>query len=239
MIALGEKYKNIKWLPLALPKFKVDNFNAFQEIFEREKIAIIDQEDSTFVQEFNGLHITSNALIDFNIHDLYNNGRMTKQQYSNETGYRQGRDTIGRFTKKLYKHKAFFKIVSDIMMRLPIIRISNILVLETIKDVAPHREQSWVWKFPTEFRIILHDENTEPTIYVTDIESGDTHYIEFPDDTNTVCWSNGTQLYGIDYHGKTSYQLVVNAIIDPVRLEKLLDDSIAKYHGHLNYKLDL
>jgi hypothetical protein len=99
--------------------------------------------------------------------------------------------------------------------------------------VLPHREQSWVWKCPTEFRIMLHDENTEPTIYVTNIQTGKTTYIDLPSDTNSFAWSNGNYIYGIDYHGKKSYQLVVNAIWDSNKLEKLLENSLQKYHAIL------
>jgi hypothetical protein len=237
MTELGNRYSNIKWLPLALPKFELGNYSEFKTIWDRESIEILKTDDPTDLAEFKGLHITSNALIDFNIHDLYIDGRMSKQQLSTETGYRQGREVVGAYTKKLYKHKFFFNIISEIMFKMPISKLSNILILETIKDVRPHREQSWVWKCPTEFRITVYGDGAPPTIYVSDIETGETLYIDLPNDTNSFCWSNGTQVYGVDYYEKPSFQIVVNAVLDTEKLKTLLDSSIAKYKDVLNYKL--
>jgi hypothetical protein len=119
---------------------------------------------------------------------------------------------------------------------MPIHKLSNILVLETLQDIKPHREQSWVWQCPTEFRINIYDDQ-QPKVYVSDIETGETLYIDLPDDTNSFCWSNGTQVYGIDYYNKPSFQIVVNAVLDTEKLKTLLDSSIAKYKDQLNYKL--
>jgi hypothetical protein len=228
MHELEKKYSDITWLPLALPKFELGDINEFKEIWERESIEIKPAHEPNAVANFKGMHITSNCLLDFNLHDLYKNGRLTSPQISDENGYHQGRDIVGVYTKKLYKHKFFFNIVSQVMDTFPISEISNMMILETIKDVAPHKEQSWSWTCPTEFRIMLHDENTQPTVYVIDA-AGNKSYIDLPDDTNSVCWSNGTHSYGIDYHGKPSYQLVVNAVWNSKKIDALLERSIEKY----------
>lgn len=229
MTQLERQYSKLSWLPLALPKFELGDINEFKEIWNRESIEIKKVNDPTYLTEFKGMHITSNCLLDFNLHDLYKNGRLTTTQISDENGYHQGREVVGAYTKKLYKHKFFFNIISQIMDTFPIGEISNMMILETVNDVAPHREQSWSWKCPTEFRIMLHDENTQPTMYVSDIETGETTYIDLPNDTNSFCWSNGTKVYGIDYHGKPSYQLVVNAVWSLKKLNDLLGRSINKY----------
>ena len=103
------------------------------------------------------------------------------------------------------------------------------MILEPVRDVAAHREQSWCWRCPTEFRSMIADANSEPTVYVADIETGEVNYIDLPNDTTSFCWSNGTKVYGVDYHGKPSYQLVVNAIWDSARMRDLLTRSINKY----------
>lgn len=233
MQELGEKFKDLSWLPLNLPRFELGDLSLFDEIWQRESIELRNINDPNYVTEFKGLHITANCLLDFNLHDLYVNGKMSKVQISDAGGYTQGREVVGTWTKKLYKHKFFFNLISQVMDTFPIRQISNMLILETVNDVIPHREQSWVWKCPTEFRIMLHDENTEPTMYVSNIETGQTSYIDLPDDTNSVCWSNGTHVYGIDYHGKKSYQLVVNAVWDSNKLEDLVERSMEKYHAIL------
>ncbi len=229
MLTVGEKYKDLSWLPLDLPKIQIEDFSTFEEIWQRESIEIIKADDPNWQPEFRGLHISANCLLDFNLHDLYINGKMTKIQISDEAGYSQGRSIVGKYAKKLYKNKFFFNLISQVMDLFPIEQISNVLILEQLRDIAPHREQSWVWKCPTEFRVMLHDENTQPNIYVANIESGEGNYVNLPNDTNSFCWSNGTHVYGIDYHEKKSYQLVVNAVWNANKVDKLVQRSISKY----------
>lgn len=227
--SIERKYKELSWLPLDIPKISFDDFNFFEEIWQRESIEIKKVDDDSWSPEFKGLHITANCLLDFNLHDLYSNGKMTKVQVSDEKGYSQGRSIIGKYNKKLYKHKFFFNMISQIMDLFPVEQISNMLIVEQLRNVDAHREQSWYWKCPTEFRIMLHDENTEPNFYVADIETGKVSFIDLPKDTNSFCWSNGTHVYGIDYHGKKSYQLILNAVWSPEKMDALLSRSISKY----------
>lgn len=227
--SVERKYKDLSWLPLDIPKITFDDFNFFEELWQKESIEIKKIDDDNWNPEFKGLHITANCLLDFNLHDLYSNGKMTKVQVSDEKGYSQGRSIIGKYSKKLYKHKFFFNMISQIMDLFPIEQISNMLIVEQLRNVEAHREQSWYWKCPTEFRIMLHDENIVPNFYVANIETGKISYIDLPEDTNSFCWSNGTHVYGIDYHGKKSYQLILNAVLSPEKMDNLLSRSISKY----------
>ena len=243
---IGKIYQNLSWTALNIPKITLDDFEKFKEIWNREKIEIrrlLPSEDEPYNEidhplgdyssykrvEFHGLHITCNATLDFNIHDLYVNGRLKKAQYSNEEGFRQGRTAQGTFTKKLYKDKFFSNLLVQIMDNFPIRVLNNVMILETIDDVLPHREQTWAWQCPTEFRIFLQDYNDKPTMYLSHIQNGQINYINLPEETNSFCWSNGTQVYGIDYHGKSSYQIVVNAIWDARKIYNLLEKSVNKY----------
>lgn len=229
MNKLGDKYESLSWTPLAVPKITFEDYNEFLEIWEKESILIKKISDLDEVAEFRGFHITSNALLDFNLHDMYVDGKMPKSLISEGTGYTQGRDIVGTWTKKLYKHKIFFNIISHAMKYFPIKYVSNMMIVEPIKDVAPHREQSWVWRCPTEFRIDLYDENTEPTMYVSNIQTGKTTYINLPEDSNSFCWSNGTHVYGMDYYGKRKFQLIVNGIWTSKSMDNLLTKSLEKY----------
>lgn len=243
---LGKKYQNLSWSALDIPKIKIENIDKFKEIWNKEKIEIkrlLPSEDEPWSEEehplgkdsswnrveFYGLHITCNATLDFNIHDLYVKGRLKTPQFSNETGFRQGRNAQGTFTKKLYKDRFFSDLIIQIMDHFPISQLNNIMILEPVADVWPHREQTWAWKCPTEFRISLHDENTQPSLYVTHIETGQTNYIELPEETNSFCWSNGTHIYGMDYYNKPNYHVVVNAMWNAKKMDSLLEKSINKY----------
>lgn len=246
---LGEKYKNLSYTFLDIPKIELTDLEEFKHIWEKEKIEIrrllpsedepwdaqnhpLGEQSSWNRVEFNGLHIHSNATLDFNIHDLYRNGKLDQPQYSTETGFRQGRVAQGTFTKKLFKNRFFSDIIVQIMDTFPIAVLNTIMIVEPIKEILPHREQTWAWQCPTEFRVTLHDENTKPTMYVTHIETGQTNYITAPESSNSFCWSNGTHLYGIDYDNKPQYHLIVSAIWCPEKMDKLLEQSIGK-HGIL------
>ncbi len=243
---LGKKYEDLSWTALDIPKIEISDFAEFEEIWNREKIEIqrlLPSEDEPWNKEehplgensswnrieFNGLHITCNATLDFNIHDLYVNGKLKAPQYSNETGFRQGRTAQGTFTKKLYKHKFFSNLLVQIMDYFPIRVLNNVMILEPKTDVLPHREQTWAWKCPTEFRISLYDSNSQPTMYLTHIETGTTNYVKLPTSTNSFCWSNGTHIYGMDYYNQKNYHVVVNAIWDDKKLDNLLEKSVSKY----------
>lgn len=236
MKALGEKYRNVRWLPLDIPKIEIKNQEEFLELWNREKIAIMPTDGSVVDPEFYGLHIHSNCGLDFQFHDTYATNTHV-DHVTKESGMLQGRPPMGRYTKKLLRHRFFSDLIDQILSTYPINTLSNILILETAKDVEAHREQTWAWKCPTEFRSFLFD--NQPKLYVSDIENGDIHYVDLPEDTNTVCWSNGTQVYGIDYDGQPSYQVIVSAIWDSKKLDKLVESSIDKYKSKLNYKLEI
>ena len=229
MNKLGNKFELLSWTPLDVPRITFDDYEEFLKIWEKESILIKNVNDPDSAAEFRGFHITSNALLDFNLHDMYVNGKMPSALISDGVGYTQGRNIVGTWTKKLYKHKIFFNMISNVMKYFPIKYVSNILLVEPIKDVAPHREQSWVWKCPTEFRINLYDENIKPTWYVSNIQTGETKYINLPSDTNSFSWSNGTHVYGMDYHGKRSFQLIVNAVWTSKGIDNLISKSLEKY----------
>jgi hypothetical protein len=228
---MGNKYHNLDWLPLDIPRIELNDLEEFQSLWEQNSAEITSLVDPTYVPEWRGVHIHCFGVLDFSLHDVYDiHGKLTiKLSDLDRDLSPQERPVVGTMSRKLFKHRFFNDIIAQVMDHYPIHTLSNILILEPIRDVAPHREQSWPWRCPTEFRTMLHDANTQPTIYISDIETGSTSYIDLPDDTNTFCWSNGTKVYGVDYHGKPSYQLVVNAIWDSNKMTTLLERSLSKH----------
>ena len=87
---------------------------------------------------------------------------------------------------------------------------------------------------------MLHDENDKPTLYVSDIEHGDSNFVDTMGlDTNSFCWSNGSQIHGSDYFGKRKQLLCINGFLSVSKLDALLERSVNKYKDQLNYKLDI
>ncbi len=231
MYALGEKYRNIRWLPLDIPKIEFDNFQEFEDLWRQECIDILrikpdvaepwDKDKHPFgdksswhVAQFQGLTIWRNP--------------------NSET------ETL-TFAEKLYKgnYYQFNRIVEQVFEYFPMHTIFTIFIWKSTMEVKPHRDKSAFWKCPTEFRVMLHDENEDPTLYVADIEKGDINYIDLPKDTNSFCWSNGTQIHGSDYHGKNKYLLCIHGIQHSKKSDELFERSINKYRHLLNYNLDL
>lgn len=230
---LGEKFKHLDYLPIDIPKLELSDFDMFIEIFNREAIEIKSTE-SDEPAEFIGMHIHMASVLDYVLHDLYdNNGQLTYDVpdiYENYPNTGLPKDMVGnKFTRKIYKDRFFNKLIFNILQVYPIHSLANIMIVKPIADVKPRREQTWVWTFPTEFRTVLYDENTQPTFYISDIESEKTQYIELPEDTNTFAFCNGTQVHGIDYYKKDCYYLIVNAIWDSKKVENLIDKSTQKY----------
>ena len=231
MTALGEKYKNIKWLPLDIPKIEIPDIEEFKALWEQESIDTIriktdaaepwakenhplGEKSSWHVPAFKGLHLYQHELSPLEDHS---------------------------FTGKIYKgdNKQLKRILEQAFEYFPIHTFTSIFIWQSVEEINPHQDQGAFWKCPTEFRVMLHDENPEPTLYVADIERGDINYVDLPKDTNSFCWSNGTQLHGSDYKGKKKFLLAVAGVQHSIKSEELFERSVKKYKDQLNYKLDL
>jgi len=232
MNKLGEKYRNIRWLPLDIPKIEFDNYQEFLDIWDQHNIDVVRLKPCTAEPW------TAEA------HPLGTSSNYHKPQFKGLHFYTEDPDKFyenerGIFAHKYYEHPVFKPIIEQVKEFFPFHHITHMYVWESVKSVAPHRDQSFFWNCPTEFRAMLHDENEEPTLYVADAEYGDAHYIDLPKDTNSFCWSNGSQIHGSDFHGKRKQLLCINGFLSISKLDALLEKSIDKYKDILNYKLDL
>jgi hypothetical protein len=231
MRELEEKYKNIRWLPLDIPKIEFDDFEEFENLWKQECIDV--------------LRIKPDVAEPWEKekHPLGKNSSWNVVQFQGLTIWRNAKteNQTVTFAEKLYegKNKQFERIVDQVFQYFPIHTMFSIFIWKSTMRIQPHRDKSAFWKCPTEFRTMLYDENTDPTLYVADIENGDINYIDLPDDTNSFCWSNGTQIHGSDYHGKNKYLLCLSGVQHSKKCDELFERSINKYKDVLNYKLDL
>jgi hypothetical protein len=231
MKEIGEIYRPIRWLPLDIPRIEFDNFEEFKSIWAEQSHDVVrtkpdiaepwakeshplGQNSSWNFVQFKGLH-------------LYHHPDMPLEDRT--------------FAAKKYTGKIlqFDRVVEQVNEYFPMHTISDIFIWSSYREILPHRDKSVYWKCPTEFRVMLADENEEPTLYVADIEHGDVNYIDLPKDTNSFCWSNGTQVHGSDYHGKTKFIMSVAGFQHSTKSIELFDRSIAKYQDKLNYKLEM
>jgi hypothetical protein len=233
MTELGEKYREIRWLPLDIPRIEFDDYNEFLDFWDKESIDVVRLKPCTaepwtkeahplgkmsnyYVPQFKGMHFYTMDPDKFN---------------ENEAGI---------FARKYKTHPMFNRIIEQVHDLYPFFNVTNLYIWESVKEVLPHRDQTMFWQCPTEFRAMLHDENTEPTLYISDIEHGDSHFVDMDGmDTNAFCWSNGTQVHGSDYHGKRKQLLCINGVLSVSKTDALLERSVAKYKDQLNYKLNM
>ena len=62
MQELGEKYQNLRWLPLNIPVIDIEHKEEFLELWNKEKIALLPTDSSVTGPEFYGMHIHSHSL---------------------------------------------------------------------------------------------------------------------------------------------------------------------------------
>jgi hypothetical protein len=235
MLRLGEKYRNIRWLPLDLPKIELPNYDEFLDLFDRKNVD---------VKRVRPCAAEPWSKED---HPLGENSNYHKAQFKGlcfysrepEKFYDDNYGEIATWTRTYCPDPMFDKIVQQVHDTWPFAIVNNLYIWESVKEVFPHRDHTMFWNLPTEFRAMLHDENEKPTLYVADVEHGDAHYIDLPEDTNVFCWSNGSQLHGSDFFGKRKQLMVITGFLSVKKTEALIDRSIAKYKDKLNYKLEI
>lgn len=231
MRQLENDFQSIKWLPLDIPRIDIDDHEEFFHIWNDQSIDILrhrvcvaepwskeehplGQKSSWYVPQFRGLTLWSHPM---------NNLEMNP------------------FLAKKYKgdSKQLERIVDQVFEYFPMHTFWEIFLWESLIPIGPHRDKSAYWKCPTEFRAMLYDENTDPTLYVVDVEHGDKNYIDCPEDTNSFCWSNGSQIHGSDYFGKRKVILCMNGIQHSTKCRDLFTRSVNKYKSKLNYNLEI
>ena len=230
MKALGDKYREIRWLPLDIPKIEFQDIEEFKHIWHQESIDVVrvrpcvaepwSKEDHPLKHKssyntkwFKGLTLWQNPMIPID------SGSFAAKEYQGD-------------------NKQLKRIVEQVFEYFPIHTMQSIFIWQSTDKIFPHRDEGSFWKCPTDFRVMLHDENEKPTLYVADIEKGDINYIDLPSDTNSFCWSNGTQIHGSTFQGKKKYLLCISGIQHAKKSDDLFERSIVKYKNKLNYTLD-
>jgi hypothetical protein len=229
MTQLGEKYQNVRWLPLDIPKIELGPVDSFKDFWEKESIDVLRIKPDVaepFTKE---------------LHPLKENSSWHVPSFKGLTLYRHPKSVdAGTFVSKVYNgdNAQMKKLVEQAFDYFPMHTMMEVFIWQSTREIRPHQDQSAFWKCPTEFRSMLHDENDTPTLWTADIKHGDIHYVDPPADTNSFCWSNGTQIHGSDYHGKKKWLLVVSGIQHSAKSDALFERSISKYRDQLNYELD-
>jgi hypothetical protein len=230
---LVEKYSGIGALPLALPRFELDDAEAFWRVWNNEVVAVerqhIDRgaigKDAPVMSftQWEGLAMYEDATL------------LSKAAWNTRISTALA-TTQHRFLKSVFEE-------------LPFRRIRSVRLWSANREVKAHYDGNMppsldgVLRFPTEIRIMLDDQNPRETFWLTPVAKHkpqtqvpevDKHYVKLPIDTNTFAWNNEDFLHGADFDPQYRKILVViKGWIDVDRLESLLDQSINKYPEYI------
>ncbi len=230
---LVEKYAGVGALPLALPKFELDDTEAFWHIWNNEVVPVDRQ------------HIDRGALgkdapvMSFTQWEglaMYEDATLLSKAAWNTKISGALASTQPKFLKSIFE-------------QLPFNRIRSVRLWSANREVRAHYDGNMppsldgVLRFPTEIRIMLDDKNPTETFWLTpvtkhnpqtEVPQVDKHYVKLPIDTNTFAWNNEDFLHGADFDPRYRKILVViKGWVDVDRLESLLDQSINKYPGYI------
>ena len=230
---LVEKYAGVGALPLALPKFELDNTEAFWQIWN-DQVVPVDRQ-----------HIDRGALgkdapvMSFTQWEglaMYEDATLLSKAAWNTKISSALATTQPKFLKAVFE-------------QLPFNRIRSVRLWSANREVRAHYDGNMppsldgVLRFPTEIRIMLDDQNPTETFWLTpvakhnpqtEVPQVDKHYVKLPIDTNTFAWNNEDFLHGADFDpAYRKILVVVKGWIDVDRLESLLDQSLKKYPEYI------
>lgn len=230
---LVEKYSGIGAFPLALPRFELDDTEAFWRVWNAE-VATVDRQ-----------HIDRGAL-----------GKdapvMSFTQWEGLAMY-EDKTLLSKAAWNTRISTALAttqpKFLKSVFEQLPFNRIRSVRLWSANREVRAHYDGNMppsldgVLRFPTEIRIMLDDQNPHETFWLTpvakhnpqtEVPQVDKHYVKLPIDTNTFAWNNEDFLHGADFDPKYRKILVViKGWVDVDRLESLLDQSLNKYPEYI------
>ena len=108
--------------------------------------------------------------------------------------------------------------------------------------VGPHRDNQCFLDLPASFRVMIHDENPQSTLYVEEYAADSKtpvpnkfKYLPRMEDTNSYAWSNLRLKHGSNFNVGSSKIIVLfhHYTFDWNKYNNLLDRSIAKYPDHV------
>jgi hypothetical protein len=230
---LQEKFKGIAALPLALPKFELDDVNKFWEIWNAN-VTTVSRQVTLGDRGSEGAPNPSLERTQWDGLALYEDPTLL--------GEAAWRTVVSE--ELADSQKNYVKSIFDL---LPFQRIRSIRLWSAHRKITPHYDGNMpptldrVLQFPAEIRIMLDDKNPSETFWICSntkykpnqqhpIPDNDKLYVKLPTDSNAFAWNNENFLHGADYDPRYKKILVVvKGWVDLDKLETLIDASIDKY----------
>jgi hypothetical protein len=230
---LQEKFKGLAAVPLALPKFELDNAEKFWQIWNAN-VTTVSRQVTTKDRGSEGAVNPSISHTQWDGLALYEDPVLLDMAAWRTTVSNELADSQKNYIKAIFN-------------QLPFQRIRSIRLWSAHRKIPPHYDGNMppsldrVLQFPAEIRIMLDDKNPTETFWICSntkykpnqqqpIPDNDKLYIKLPADSNAFAWNNENFLHGADYDPQYKKILVVvKGWVDLDKLEALLDASIKKY----------
>ena len=230
---LQEKFKGIASLPLALPRFELDDVAKFWEVWNAN-VTKVARQVTLGDRGSEGAVNPSMELTQWDGLALYEDLSLL--------GMAAWRTVVSEELANSQK-----KYIESIFNQMPFQRIRSIRLWSAHRKIPPHYDGNMpptlngVLQFPAEIRIMLDDKNPTETFWICSnttykpnqmqpIPDSGKLYVKLPADTNTFAWNNENFLHGADYDPQYKKILVVvKGWVDLDKLEALIDASIEKY----------
>jgi len=137
----------------------------------------------------------------------------------------------------------FSKVYQQIMDTLPIKKIKHLQLWSSTSKVLPHTDHSVFIDCPLSFRIMLHDENLNPTLAVQESlpdnewDFDRDFFCEFIDHTNTCVWNNLRTKHRSEYNPghRKILAIIQNIDVDWIKLDQILERSM--FASNTKYQL--
>lgn len=226
---VSERWTKVPYIPVDVPKIEPDNWDLFWELWDKEKDRI--KREANEPDYWRGVMIYLNETID-------------------PSNFNFNTTPISDWTMH------FPKMFDAIRNAVPFKFIEKIVLWQNVREIDPHFDPDhWVLPWPDSLRVMLHDTNKKPTLYMTkwpkrdenynpppitsikggdfgtnasSIDDTDKFYVEVPEETNTFLLNNGAFLHGADM-GTEKIIMAIKGTPDHFNWLKSLESSYNKY----------
>lgn len=136
--------------------------------------------------------------------------------------------------------KLFPRLTEQLYEYFPVKTLDSYAIWSSIEPIPAHRDDAVFLDFPSSFRIMLHDENPSPTLYVEEYKPNNNipiidtkKYVPKLDDSNSFIWNNLRVRHGSDHIGNRKILVIFRYfLLDWEKYFSLMDRSIIKYSDH-------
>lgn len=215
MFEMEKKYGKYLMVPLAIPKFELEDPDHFVDWFFKHSIRPVKQKGDYVAPDKGFSPFYSVDLI---------------QEVGDDWNLNMQTDNF---------KQEFPKLWDQFHETLPVQKILTLNLWSSVWDFNEHRDSAEMWDCPNSFRIPLYDENPSNTLFVMDNPTVDykveeTHFLPTLEDTNTFMWNNLRCMHGsrkTEEHKKI--MAVVIALVDPDKYDTLMSASVEKYKDYV------